>query len=139
MASYDDLTLYTYGTSAEPMLNIGWLDTGSPFPIGDTPPEVIGGLLVLADIQRNIMRGLHDCEFCDEESPVRLPAPRARRGWVSLGMGELHARGEDGVLYSAPSLVIHYILRHRYSPPSPFQAAVLTTVKEWGTAKRLCS
>jgi hypothetical protein len=84
MASYDGLTLYTYGTSAQPMLNIGWLGTGSPFPTGDTPPEVIDGLLVLADNQQNIMRGL----------------------------------------------VIHYILRHRYSPPTPFQAAVLATIKE---------
>jgi hypothetical protein len=97
MASYDDLTLYTYGTSAEPMLNVGWLGAGSAFATGDTPPEVVDGLLVLADSQQNIMRGLHDCELCDQESPVRLPAPRARRGWVSLGTGELHARGEGGV------------------------------------------
>jgi hypothetical protein len=129
MASYDDLTPYAYGTSAEPMLNIGWLGSGSPFPTGDTPPEVIDGLLVLADNQQNIMRGLHDSAFCNEDSPVRLPAPGTRRGWVSLGMGELHARGEDRRLYSAPSLVIHYILRHRYMPPAPFQAAVLATVK----------
>jgi hypothetical protein len=90
---------------------------------------VIDRLLVLADDQQNIMRGVHDCEFCDEESPVRLLATRARLGWVSLGMGELHARGEDGVLYSAPSLVIHYILRHCYLPPAAFQAAVLATVE----------
>ena len=49
--------------------------------------------------------------------------------WVSCMLA-----GEDGVLYSAPSLVIHYILGHRYLPAAPFCAAVLATVKRHGAA-----
>ena len=127
MATFPDLTMYTYGPSDEPMVNVGWLGSESEFETGATYPGVVGALLVLAADQQNVMRGVHYCEFCDEESPIRLPAP-VERGWVSLGMGEIHVRGRDGTLYSAPSLVIHYISSHGYSPPVDFQLAALDAV-----------
>jgi hypothetical protein len=44
MASYDDLTLYASGTSAQRMLKVGWLGGASSFPTGDTPQETEDGL-----------------------------------------------------------------------------------------------
>ncbi|HPQ85419.1 MAG: hypothetical protein R2694_16780 [Ilumatobacteraceae bacterium] len=127
MATFPDLTMYTYGPSDEPMVNVGWLGSEADFERGATYPGVVAALLVLAADQRNLMRGVHYCEFCEEESPIRLPSP-VERGWVSLGMGEIHVRGRDGTLYSAPSLVIHYISVHGYRPPDAFQLAVLDAV-----------
>lgn len=124
MATFSDLTTYTYASSEEPMVNIGWLGAGANFERGATMPGVLEALVLMAADQRNLMRGVHYCEFCDEESPIRLPAP-VERGWVSLGMGEIHVRGRDGTLYSTPSLVIHYISVHGYRPPQTFQIAVL--------------
>jgi hypothetical protein len=137
MATFPDLTSYTYLPSVEPMMNIGWLGSGSVFERGATLPGVWEALLVLAAEQQNVMRGVHYCEFCDEESPIRLSAP-TDRGWVSLGMGEIHVRGYDGTLYAAPSLVIHYISAHCYRPPHGFQAAVLAAEGGESNQDQLC-
>lgn len=106
------------------MLNIGWLGTDSEYTRGPVASELVEALISLAADQKNIMRGVHYCDFCGEESPLRLPAPNTR-GFVSLGMGEIHVRGQSGVVFAAPSLVIHYITSHGYCPPQIFQQAVL--------------
>ncbi|WP_240617305.1 hypothetical protein [Nocardioides speluncae] len=105
------------------MINVGWLSASETFPTGVVSPAVFSQLLKHAENQKNIMRGVHDCEFCDEESPVRMSAP-TDRGYVSLGMGELHVSGSDGRLYAAPSLILHYIDAHHYLPPAEFIEAV---------------
>ena len=56
-------------------------------------------------------------------SGLRLPAD-VRRGYVFLGMGELHVLAPNGTIYSAPSLIIHYILQHNYQPPTEFICTV---------------
>lgn len=129
MATYDDLTEYRYSESDRPMLNVGWLGADREFRTGPPDAELVRSLLQLAERQENIMRGVHHCEFCDEESPIRLKAP-VERGWVSLGMGELHVRGSEGVIYAAPSLVVHYVIAHGYQPPASFRAAVLAATDE---------
>lgn len=129
MTYFEDLTPYTYLSDQPPMLNVGWLSRSHEFPTGDTPREVLESLYVLADQQENnILRGVHDCEFCIQESPIRLPAP-VPCGFVDLGMGELHASGPEGETYAAPSLVVHYIIEHGYRPPDAFMQAVLQTAR----------
>lgn len=124
MTYFPDLSDYTYLPQRNPMLTIGWLDRDHAFTTGPVPPQVIAALTTLAAHQHNITRGVHNCHFCDEESPLKLPAD-VPRGYVSLGMGEFHVRAPTGITYSAPSLVIHYILQHDYQPPSEFIDAVL--------------
>jgi hypothetical protein len=85
---------------------------------------VIDALIALASQQRNVKRGVHNCEFCDEESPVRIPSSVDPGGSVSIGMGEIHVRGKHGV-YSAPSLIVHYVLSHGCVPPLDFQVAAI--------------
>lgn len=127
MTYYDDLSRYEYSESDREMLNVGWLAAGREYSTGVVPGPVVSKLLIMAADKENIMRGVHNCEFCEEESPLRMPAP-VERGYVSLGMGELHVEGTDGRIYSAPSLVIHYIVEHQYAPPAEFQEAVLRSV-----------
>lgn len=129
MATYEDLSDYTYQPTERLLLNVGWLGANVSFATGPTDPSFVRRLLVLADNQQNIMRGVHYCEFCDEESPIRLSAP-VERGWVSLGMGEIHVPGQDGTVFAAPSLIIHYITDHDYQPPREFQDAVYSAVDE---------
>ena len=123
MTYYADLTRYEYTQGNEAMVNIGWLSRDAPFDQGEVPQAAFDALLVLADSQVNVMRGVHDCEFCSEESPIRIPASN-ERGFVSLGMGELHVQGDDGQVFVAPSLVLHYIRDHRYRPPEEFIRAL---------------
>jgi hypothetical protein len=126
MATFQDCSEYTYHPSEQPMLNVGWLGAEVDFPRGPVSSEVVDALLVLAADQKNVMRGVHHCEFCGEESPIRLPVG-GPGGWVSLGGGEVHVRSGDGQIFAAPSLVIHYIMEHEYIPPRRFQEAVLET------------
>ncbi len=126
MATYADLSPYVYDDETpEPMLNVGWLGVELPFPRGEVPREVREALVELADRAQNPYRGYHYCEFCREESPIKVDSPTARRGYVSLGNGEIRVRGSDGTLYAAPTLIIHYIDKHGYAPPAQFCAAVL--------------
>lgn len=122
MAYFPDLSPYEYGDYHEPMLNVGWLSSQYPFEQGNVSAEVIAILLLLAEKPLNVMRGLHYCDFCDKESPIRVPAPTPK-GFVSLGTGELHVR-RDRVLYSAPTMIVHYILDHDYKPPVGFLLGV---------------
>lgn len=111
--------------SDTPMLNVGWLATDHSFPTGDVSSEFINCLILMAAHPKNLLRGVHDCEFCNMESPVRIPATGTGREVVSLGMGELHVTSRDGPTYSAPSLIVHYVIAHNYLPPQEFIDAVL--------------
>lgn len=126
MTYYPDLSCYQYQPIEYQMYNVGWLEAAHDFPVGEVNRDLMEALLLLAEVQDNIMRGVHDCDFCSEESPIRIPAP-VKKGYVSLGMGELHVEGCKGERYAAPSLVVHYISAHQYVPPASFCEAVLCT------------
>jgi hypothetical protein len=129
MTYFEDLTPYSYLPNQAPMINVGWLSAGHAYPTGSTPVEVIEALYVLADKQENnVLRGVHDCEFCHRESPIRVSAP-VPVGYVDLGTGELHASNPGGMTFAAPTLVVHYITEHGYQPPLAFMEAVLTTAR----------
>ncbi|MEU3649211.1 hypothetical protein AB0E59_37960 [Lentzea sp. NPDC034063] len=124
MTYYPDLSPYEYFESDEKMLNVGWLDADHDFPRGPVPREFVDALLRLSKKSRNQTRGFHWCVFCkgafeDVPNPYRPP------GVASKGSAEIHAVGADGVRYSAPTLVIHYVIEHGYRPPEVFVAAVL--------------
>ena len=124
VAYFPDLSAYSYSSDDRPMLNVGWLGRGKSFEMGDVGREAWDELVRLASDPVNIMRGLHDCEFCDVESPVRVPSDYSAKGFASLGTGEIRVRGEGGRLYVAPTLLLHYIQSHNYLPPEDFIQAV---------------
>ena len=125
MAEFQDLSVYEYSPSDKAMVNVGWLGHDYGFPTGHPADEVVEQLIIRAAEQVNVMRGTHDCPFCDEESPIRILSPLVPKGWVSLGMGEIHVQGLNRVVFAAPTLVIHYITAHQYLPPEPFLVALL--------------
>jgi len=91
-------------------LCIGWLSKDKAYPEGSISVEFRERFLKYCRRARlmTIMMGFHVCEFC-----------RKARGngeiWVTSGRK----------IYIAPALVLHYVLDHRYCPPSEFQEAVL--------------
>ncbi|GII86531.1 hypothetical protein Ssi03_45210 [Sphaerisporangium siamense] len=134
MTEYSDLSPYTYwedsgcGSTPNPtptMLNIGWLGRNQQFNTGPCPPEVLEVLHRLAAEPKNVMRGLHYCEFCDVESPIKIPSSGNKKGFAWLGTGEIHIATTGNVTYVAPTLAIHYMEAHSYSPPIQFIEAVL--------------
>lgn len=124
MAYFSDLSEYSYSPTDERMVNVGWLGSGKAFEAGGVDEAVWDELLRLASDPVNVMRGLHDCEFCDTESPVRIPSNYSMKKFASLGTGEIRVSGEDGKRYAAPTLILHYIRTHSYLPPEVFIQAV---------------
>jgi hypothetical protein len=133
MSKYPDLSPYTYTNERSPhrwaggprnIVNVGWLGVGMDYPQGGCPDDVVQKLISLATSPENIMRGLHYCEFCDIESPIKVESREGAVAW--LGTGEIHVPSSEGLIYSAPTLVVHYIQAHRYLPPQPFCGAVIS-------------
>lgn len=127
MTYFEDLTPYSYSEWSEPMVNVGWLDRGHEFETGDVDPKLASALTNLAAHPVNMMRGLHNCQFCDVESPIAIDSAGQS---AFLGSGEIHVRSEPGVLYAAPTLIVHYLMTHKYRPPQPFVDAVLGTLPD---------
>ena len=124
MTYYPDLTPYEYTVQDAPALNIGWLAKGNEFPTGDVGPDVVDALIRHAAAPVNVMRGVHDCEFCEAESPQTVwTADGSVSAW--LGFSEIHVSGTDGIRYAAPTLIVHYVTEHDYLPPAEFIDALM--------------
>ncbi|MFA5366352.1 MAG: hypothetical protein WC333_00315 [Dehalococcoidia bacterium] len=120
---FADLTLYGYGhTEHVNALNIGWLERGKEFPVGDFPEkeEVIKKLRTKK--KENLYRGFHSCDFCDVTT--------YKENDSTFIIRDRHGNGEyifqhDGKTYAAPEMIIHYIETHNYKPPQEFIDAVV--------------
>lgn len=146
MTVFEDLTSFTYGPVPDgvSVLNVGWLGRGSRFEVGESEPGLGDALIALAAFRSvNTMRGYHLCGLgrCrpeDDEWTI-VPYPLARRGEVALGSAEIWVPG-DGVVYAAPTLVVHYVNQHRYRPPEAFRHGALALARAdaqtWVEAKR---
>jgi hypothetical protein len=120
---YPDLTPYDYGmTEYEDALNIGWVEMGHEFPIGDFPEkQELLRKLRLKNVE-NLYRGWHSCEYCE-------PWDKSEPGHTYLihdrsGNGEYIVQW-NGKTYSSPILIVHYIETHNYRPPQEFIDAVM--------------
>ncbi|MGW3565871.1 DUF7919 family protein [Streptomyces sp. NPDC000941] len=114
MAEYKDLSEFTYEESPLPMKNVGWLgpELGVQSSGAEVPHGVVDRLREESRWPRSLKLGTHECEFCTDSPPE--------------GNGEIHVFGRDGVTYSAPCLVLHYVERHHYVPPREFMAALVS-------------
>lgn len=124
MTYFEDLTPYSYSEWPDPMVNVGWLGRGHDFATGAADSAVVSALIGLAVHPKNMMRGLHNCQFCDVESPISVSEPNSAKR-VFLGSGEIHIQDESGQIFSAPTLIVHYITAHSYRPPTIFTSAVI--------------
>lgn len=91
---------------------VGWLDDKHPFMTADPFPEIV------ALLQRHVEKawqcpivsmGVHRCELCADRRPA-------------AGLN-LFVPTEE-ILYIAPALITHYVVRHHYSPPAEFIKAL---------------
>lgn len=132
MTHYIDLSPYEYDSDEltderiDSPLNVGWLSAAQPFVQGDVPSDFLDGLARCAFRPERLFRGFHTCDLCpvDEGADDFMRYSFSGRE-VYLGNGEIRVTGSNSVVYTAPTLVVHYVERHRYLPPKPFVAAVL--------------
>jgi hypothetical protein len=107
---FKDLTDYCYSRLLiqKGVKNVGWLDGTHPYTKGKFPAHLLEFLKTIRP--QRLMRGWHTCEIC---GGCRFP-----------NNGEIHIYGEDGIIYCAPAMLVHYIEDHDYLPPDEFIRAV---------------
>ena len=139
-----DLTPYEYSAkrSIVHVYNIGWIEDAGQCRIGLTDPQVSFILeYYYTDLIANLTRGHHGCALCGSREPRLVYEDRR----IILGAAELWIPSEQGKIFAAPDLVIHYLRDHSYAPPDEFIVAVLRlpgTIAGWNgeaIATELCS
>lgn len=134
---FEDLSTYSYTkiTSKASLKNVGWLATEVLFEQAPEPPGLLKKIETSTLISRNPMRGIHGCPFCGHVHVREVVDGRE----VLLGMSEVwFPSPSKEVIYMAPSLLLHYVKRHKYLPPAEFVHAVLdlpTSEAEWDTPR----
>ena len=103
---------------------MGWLDRAHTFPKGQVARNFFEALATLAvdPWQPAVAGGRHACELCvftGGPASITVGDPT-----ILIGSSNIFVPA-DGVVYVAPSLVLHYIDAHEYLPPEPFQRAVM--------------
>jgi hypothetical protein len=127
MAFYEDLSHYNYTHHSKRELNIGWLEKGQPFNMGEVPAGFIDRLNLYLNSDFTLFHclGDHDCEFCEKRESACC---------------EIRVVSIDGQVYAAPELIKHYIEAHSYLPPQEFIDAVMNGpapgTKEYGDIVR---
>jgi len=114
-------------TGTGPIRPVGYLARKHPFTKGRTSWAFIDCLVALVKQPLLGSLGYHNCDLAWCGLTIgRFGATKfLHKGRViSLGHTEIVVPG-DGVVYQAPSLILHYIRWHRYLPPPCFIQAVL--------------
>ena len=127
MAYFDDLTPYQYLGIEKGVLNIGWLSGNEPFQKGEAPTGFTDALAICANNPSNLCRGFHVCDICQTPSNLDYELGGYDLGGrkIGLGNGEIRILGQDKTIYSAPTLIVHYVDVHGYLPPASFVEAVM--------------
>ncbi|MCS0639351.1 hypothetical protein NX801_27680 [Streptomyces sp. LP05-1] len=126
MTYYPDLSPYTYDPTDKEMLNIGWLSREHSYPTGATPDGLVYALIELAKNKTNMQRGMHFCDLCPDFETAQL---HTFRGKVFIGSGEIRLTDRQGVTFSSPAMIVHYVEDHAYLPPEDYCTAVLSSTR----------
>lgn len=124
MSYFPDWSAYSYcpGHARPDTYNVGWLDSGYEFPRGKVPSCFVERLRIYCQCPVLKMRGFHVCNLCKRpRESTRIPIYDG-----IVGNGEIRVFGVSGTVFAAPVLILHYILAHRYLPPSEFVNAVIS-------------
>jgi hypothetical protein len=107
---------------------VGYLARAHSFTKGMVSEVFFDCLVALVEQPFLVSPGYHTCDlgwFCGGLSlGWELPKFRYKGRLIRLGNTDILVPGDE-VVYRAPSLILHYIRRHRYLPPQCFVKAVL--------------
>jgi hypothetical protein len=122
MAYFEDLTAYRYidDDARAGTRNVGWLGSAHAFERADPSDETLDRLWRFCKISVAQTRGMHDCEFCRDESHFVTRGDET----LLLGSAEIRVFSRSGEIYAAPTLIYHYVKSHHYRPPDEFLRAL---------------
>ena len=103
---------------------VGWLESDHEYSRGPVTEELVARLtqLLVNPWQPWVTMGWHNCEFCRFSRGSRQFT--FENTTIDMGISNLFVPAAD-TIFVAPSLIVHYIDAHEYSPPQQFQNAVL--------------
>ncbi len=115
----------------EEVLCVGWLDKKHPFKQKVTNEKYIEKLTEIYwgsevfDSFVNIYRCLDTCDLCGTYDSTKV-YDKESRSLISFNEAEIWIPSiKEGVYYASPSVLIHYIQDHQYSPPKEYWNAVM--------------
>jgi hypothetical protein len=120
------MTYYADLTGTGRVRHIGYLARGHYYTKGTTSETFFDHLVALVERPLGAWAGYHTCNLGWCGLRLHPPQPTLRYKGRVLGLGDtdIFVPGDE-VVYWASSLILHYIRRHRYAPPSRFVNAVL--------------
>lgn len=128
MTYFADLSRCAYFDREERrrLIAVGWLSDQEPYAKGPVSPEFVDKLFDLIETIWDPVqfRGYHECEFCGRGNFKMTD----EKGRCARGIGHTNLfvpTGHPRWLFAAPSMILHYVVDHEYSPPETFQKAVL--------------
>ncbi len=117
---------YFEDMSGDPIKHVGWLEAGRAYAKGEVPKsdvERLERLTLLTWKPPFRAHGWHDCTLCGRR-PADGPMKRTIAGQsVLLGAWEIFVP-DGNIMYSTPTLILHYIEDHGYLPPPAFLQAL---------------
>lgn len=123
---FKDMSLYSYQRD-ERSFNIGWLDDKHQYSRGEVDINFLTSLWEYMKYPINQTRGYHSCQLC-EKSKILYASYNGIE--VPLGTSEIRVFSPDSkTIFSAPNLIIHYIIDHHYRPPEIFISSVINGIK----------
>ncbi len=125
MTHFKDLSRYSYGCREWRTRNVGWLSVAKPFSKGQTPTGFADALAICAIRRTELTRGSHRCDLCELDGVSPPASSYCLSGrTVGLGNGEIRVPDKGGRIFSAPTLVVHYVAEHSYLPPEDFISSI---------------
>jgi len=123
---FPDLAPYSYylDKPLDTVRTVGWLDPHRPFPTAELSSIVVDRLIRvvrgsdICNVHVNILRSVRPCDLCHDQAFLEFD-PRLMVGQSQIW---LPSRGET--FLAAPSMILHYILLHKYAPPREFLSAI---------------
>jgi len=110
-----------------PIKSVGYLAQGYDYPQDDVAEEVFDRLvdLVILHIKLHIQHwmGYHTCDL--QPCGLNQPEPPYHGFVIPRRCRSDLVVPDNGVLYLAPTLIMHYIRCHHYLPPACFLEAVV--------------
>ena len=111
---------------AEPgaIKSVGYLAQGHDYPQGHVPEEVFDRLVKLVTLHILTWMGYHNCDLDPCGSNQLQPEFQYRGLVIPRKCSSDILVPDKGVVFMAPSLILHYIRCHHYLPPTSFLDAV---------------
>jgi hypothetical protein len=131
---YVDLEILHYYEPWKNFIAIGWLEPDYPYSLGTVTENLLSKLVQLCinPVQvRSVgyLCGRHRCGFCPNDGMLNYRPYEEAGNRINFGQQSLFVPGLNGLVYIAPTTILHYIREHKYMPPFEFQESVLNCPK----------